>query len=228
MIFDLKDEPGGSEESRSKALAMLCENYWYPVYAYIRKCGRGAEDAQDLTQDFFYKMIHGELFKKADAGKGKLRTFLLTTVARMLVSDWRSRRRQKRGGGAAPLSLDIELAERNYAAEPKDTLTPEKLYDRRWALLTINSVFDQLRGEFNARGKSRHFDLLGECLTPGGSDLPYSEIAAELGLSDAAVRQAVRRLRGRFGELMRERVAFTVEGNAEVEEELRSLMEAFQ
>ncbi|MEM9479044.1 MAG: sigma-70 family RNA polymerase sigma factor [Verrucomicrobiota bacterium] len=206
---------------------MLCENYWYPVYAYIRKSGRGVDEAEDLTQDFFHKMVHGELFKKADAERGKLRTFLLTTVSRMLVSEWRSKNRQKRGGGQAPLSLDIAAAEMNYAAEPKDTLTPEKLYDRRWALLTINSVFEQLRSEFTARGKTRHFELLGECLTPGGSDLPYSEIAAELGLSDAAVRQAVRRLRGRFGELMRERVAFTVEGDAEVEEELRSLMEAF-
>jgi len=228
LILDLKSGDDESERRRDEALAVLCENYWYPVYAFIRRDGHEPSKAEDLTQDFFHKMIEGDLFERADANRGKLRTFLLVTLSRMLVSDWRKQTRQKRGGTNSPISLDAELAERNYAAEPKDTLTPEKLYDRRWALLTIESVFEQLHGEFEARGKGQQFQMLRHYVTPGSSEAPYHEVAAELGMGHSAVRQAVRRLRSRFGELMRERVGFTVEREQDVEEELQALLAAFQ
>ena len=228
LILDLRSGKTDSDKQRERALQVLCEDYWYPIYVYVRRRGHSPAETEDLTQDFFYELIRGEVFEKADSNRGKLRSFLMGTLSNFLSAEWRKRNRLKRGGGETPISLDAERAEERYASEPVDTVSPEKLFDRRWALLTIDSVYSQLEKEFHARGKERYFALLKGCLTPGASTVPYNEIAVQLETTEDAIKQAVRRLRQRFGELMRERVAFTVERDQDIEEEIRSLFAAFQ
>jgi RNA polymerase sigma-70 factor (ECF subfamily) len=209
-----------------EALATLCQTYWYPLYAHVRRRGHRAEEAQDLIQDFFAGLLEKGTLRVADRDRGRFRSFLLAALDHFLANARRRGRARKRGGQRLTLSLDFPVGEGRYAAEPAHDITPDRLYARRWALTVIDQALSRLRDEFARAGKA---DLL-ERLTPylaGNADAePYRELAARLDTTEGAVKVAVHRLRRRCGELLREEIARTVAGPDEVEEELRDLFDA--
>jgi RNA polymerase sigma-70 factor (ECF subfamily) len=206
------------------ALETLCQRYWYPLYAYVRRRGQGPEDAQDLTQEFFARLLRKEYLRHADRQRGKFRTFLLISLQRFLVNEWEKSRSQKRGGGQAVFSMDKDRTEERYQAEPSEESTPEKIFEKRWALTLLEQVLLRLREEFNSNGKAEQFDRLKVLLWGEKGSPPYAQVAAELGLSESALKVAVHRLRQRYKELLRFEVAQTVASPGEVDEELRHLI----
>jgi RNA polymerase sigma-70 factor (ECF subfamily) len=209
----------------ARALAELCRVYWYPLYAYVRRQGFDVPTAQDLTQDFFAKMLEKNYVGIADRKRGKFRWFLLTAFKCFLANEWDRARAQKRGGGAKPLSLDELTAEERYRHEPADALTADQLYDRRWALDLLDRARLRLRDEFAAAGKAERLPHLEPFLSGGSAAIDYAQSALQLGLSEAAVRQEAHRFKKRFGELLREEVAQTVAQPDEVADELRYLID---
>jgi RNA polymerase sigma-70 factor (ECF subfamily) len=213
-------EPGADD-----ALSSLCGLYWYPLYAYVRRRGHGADEAHDLTQEFFARLLEKDFLAGVDRGKGQFRSFLLAACNHFLANEHDRARAKKRGGGRAVLSLDAADAEGRYLGEPADALTPEKLFERRWALALLQQVMARLRDEFEAKGKARLFDRLRGFLV-GEKGVGYRQAADELGLSEGAVKVAVHRMRQRYRELLHEEIARTVGAPEEVEEELRALFAA--
>lgn len=213
-------EPGADD-----ALASLCGLYWYPLYAYVRRRGHGADEAHDLTQEFFARLLEKDFLAGVDRGKGKFRAFLLAACNHFLANERDRVRAKKRGGGRAIRSLSAADAEGRYNAEPADAQTPEKLFERRWALALLQQVMARLRDEFEAKGKGRLFDQLRGFLV-GEKGAGYRQAANELRLSEGAVKVAVHRLRQRYRELLHEEIARTVGGPDEVEEEIRALFAA--
>ena len=215
---------GQSDSTRAQsALARLCETYWYPLYAYVRHRGYSPEDAQDLTQEFFARLLERNWVGSADREKGRFRAFLLTAMNHFLADEWDRVKAQKRGGGLYTLPLDVQTAESRFQLEPPDPLTPEKIYERRWAQTLLETVFEQLRQAYAAEGKGALFAELKASLVQARAALPYAELAARLKLSEGALRVAVHRLRQRYRELLRTEIAHTVTEPGEVEEELRYL-----
>jgi len=207
-----------------RALEELCRTYWYPLYAYVRRQGRSAEDAQDLTQGFFARLLERKHLSLADPQRGRFRTFLLSSLKNFLITEWEKSRTLKRGGGHAFLSWDEQNAENRYLAEPVDDLTPERIYEKRWAVTLLEQVMTRLREQYAANGKSQLFDALKPHVWADTLADGYDSIAAQLGMSDGALRVAMHRLRESFRELLRAEVACTVESPAEVDEELRHLV----
>jgi RNA polymerase sigma-70 factor (ECF subfamily) len=208
------------KEARS-ALVSLCENYWYPLYAYLRRRGYPADQAQDLTQGFFIRMLEGQYLDRADQEKGRFRSFLLTSL-KFFVADEEDRdRAQKRGGGAL-VALEFSSGEERYAREPAHDETPERIFERRWALSVLDRVMEKLRNEFLQHGRPEHFERLKMSLL-GQSDAPYAGLAREMKTSEGALKVAIHRLRKRYRELFRQEIADTVADPAEVESELRYL-----
>lgn len=207
------------------ALARLCRAYWYPLYAYVRRRGHSAPDAEDLTQEFFARLLQRNWVARADRSKGRFRSFLLTALSHFLADEWDRLKAQKRGGGRRLVPLEIGTAETRYQLEPADDLTPEKLFERQWALTLLESVFAQLRREYEAEGKEALFAELKASLTKARAAVPYAELAARLNVSEGALRVAVHRLRRRYRELLRAEIAHTVADSAEVEDELRHLFQ---
>lgn len=206
-----------------RALEELCGAYWYPVYAFIRRSGQDPDAAQDLAQGFFAQLLEKRTLKAADQERGRFRSFLLTALKFYLSNEQQRERAQKRGGGRAPIPLDAATAEKHYSLEPVQEHTPETLFERRWALALLERSLDRLREELKrSASPERSLRLMG-CLT--SDDGRYKQLAAELGMSESAVKVAVHRMRRRFGKLLREDVAHTVEGPEKVEEELRHLFE---
>ena len=215
---------GRSDSSRAQAaLASLCESYWYPLYAYVRRQGYSPEDAQDLTQAFFARLLEGQWIGRADREKGKFRSFLLSALKCFLSDEWDRARAKKRGGGVSPLPLQFDTAETRYGHEPADHTTPEQLYERRWALALLEEVLRRLAQEYTQDGKANAFAELNPCLVGDRAALPYAELAAKLGLSESAVKSIAHRMRLRYRELLREEIANTVDNPAEVDEELQYL-----
>jgi RNA polymerase sigma-70 factor (ECF subfamily) len=212
--------------SATAALEILCRRYWYPVYAFIRRRGADAHEAEDLTQAFFAQFLEQDAFKKADRQKGKFRTFLLASLTHFLVNEWDKRRTLKRGGACRLISLDEAAAEESYRHEPIEPATPEKLFDRRWALLLMEGTLERLKQEYAAGNKADLFAKLEPGLTEDFGAGGHASVAAGLGMNEGAVRVALHRLRRRFGELLRGEVAQTVTGPAEVDEEIRQLFSA--
>ena len=206
------------------ALEKLCRAYWYPLYAFIRRQGHGPEEAQDLTQAFFAHFLASESLHRADPRKGRFRSFLLGALKHFLVNEWQREHRQKRGGGFAVFSLEELDPETRLAAEPADELTPELAYERRWAEAVLAQVLVRLRGEFASDGQAARFEALKVFLLAGQEPASYVAVAAQLGLSEAAVKSAIYRMRQRYGELIRAEIAHTVASPAEVEDELRHLL----
>lgn len=206
------------------ALNRLCRIYWYPVYAHVRRQGKSAEDAQDLTQEFFARLLEKQYFKLADPQRGRFRTFLLTSLKRFLINEWNKTNREKRGSGWRILSLDEEMAESRFAAEPAVDRPPDALYDGGWAGILLDRALAALRAEFEQSGKQDLFDRLKVFVWGERNALSYAAMAEQLNLTEAAVKVAVHRLRQRFGELLRAEIAQTVAGPAEVDEELRYLV----
>ena len=205
------------------ALERLCQTYWYPLYGYVRRCGHSPEDAQDLTQAFFARLLEGQWIGRADREKGKFRSFLLSALKYFLADEWDRARAKKRGGGFTPLPLQLDTAETRYGHEPSDHTTPEQLYERRWALALLEEVLRRLASEYEKDGKAKHFAELNPCLVGDRSALPYAELAVKLGLSESAVKSIAHRMRLRYRELLREEIANTVDSPAEVDEELQHL-----
>jgi len=198
----------------------LCENYWFPVYAFVRRAGHSADDAQDLTQEFFARLLDKHFLADADRNKGRFRTFLLTAVKRFLANEHDRIHAKKRGGGQTILSL--EGLEVRYCREPADRLTPERIFERQWALTLLDQVLARLQAEMTAGGKAALFDALKDHLT-GSEAVGYRVTATRLGMTEGAVKVAAHRLRLRYRELLREEIAQTVASPAEIEEEVRYL-----
>jgi RNA polymerase sigma-70 factor (ECF subfamily) len=209
------------------ALDELCRTYWYPLYAYVRRHGHSHEDAEDLVQAFFARFLEKNYLEGLSAERGKFRAFLLAALKHFLANEWDRAHRQKRGGGATILSLDWQDAAARYAMDPADPLSPDKLYDRAWAVALLERVIGRLQGENQAENKTKLFEHLRPFLMVGESAIPYAEAAARCGLTDGAVRVAVHRLRRRYRELLRDEITHTLSDPALVDEELRGLFQAF-
>jgi len=209
------------------ALGELCRTYWYPLYAYVRRHGRSKEDAEDLTQAFFARFLEKNYLDGLDPELGKFRAFLLAALKHFLANEWDKSQRQKRGSGMTPLSLDWQDADTRYQIDPADNLSPDKLYDRAWAVTLLERVVIRLHDECVADGKATLFEQLRPFLMVGKSAIPYPDVAARLGMNEGAVRTAVHRLRQRYRQLLRDEIAQTLADPAQVEEELRALFTAF-
>ncbi len=217
---------GQTKESR-QALASLCEKYWYPLYAFVRRSGHDAEDARDFVQGFFAVLLEKDYLKEARRERGRFRSFLLVSLKHFMANEQRRARAQKRGGGRVPLSLDFETAERRYRLEPTDPLTPEIVFEQRWALTLFEQALEALREEHTAEGKAFLFDRLKAYLTFGEPRVPYHQLAVELEKSEGAVKVAIHRLRKRFGDLLRSEIAQTLLEPDEVEDEVQHLFALF-
>jgi len=209
-----------------RALEELCRTYWYPLYAYVRRRGHLPPDAQDLTQEFFARLLAKHWIESADREKGRFRTFLLTAMNRFLANEWDRAGTQKRGGHAVHLPLDTETAETRYEADAALALTPDRLYDRHWAMTLLDRALTRLRTEQERAGKAKEFAVLSPFLTAERGAIPYAEAAAQLGVNEAAARQAVHRVRKRFRDVFREEITQTVAVPEEVDEEIRHLLAA--
>ncbi|MBS1856951.1 MAG: sigma-70 family RNA polymerase sigma factor [Acidobacteria bacterium] len=208
------------KEARS-ALVSLCENYWYPLYAYLRRRGYPADQAQDLTQEFFVRVLEGRYLDRADPEKGRFRSFLLTSL-KFFVSDEGDRQRARKRGGGTVVRLEFTSGEERYQREPAHHETPEWIFERRWALSVLDRVVGKLRDEFVRHGRAEHFERLKVFLL-GQSDAPYADLAREIKTSEGALKVAIHRLRKRYRELFRQEIADTVADPSEVESELRYL-----
>jgi RNA polymerase sigma-70 factor (ECF subfamily) len=212
----------GSLDSET-ALSALYQTYWYPLYVFARRCGQNAEDARDLVQGFFAKLLEKNYLKVADPEKGKFRSFLLNAFKRFMANEWDRARCKKRGGQHIVVSLSEPETETRYRAEPAHEMTPEKAFERRWAITLLDQVLSRLEAEFIASGKGQMFTELKIFLTGEKSDLPAADIGRRIGLSDGALRAAVHRLRKRYRELLRLEIGRTVDRPEAVDEEIREL-----
>jgi RNA polymerase sigma factor (sigma-70 family) len=213
----------GSPAGR-KALATLCRIYWPPVYNYIRRRGKDAAEAEDLTQSFFTYLLENKSFKVADRDRGRFRSFLLASVKNYLANEWDRARAQKRGGGAQVLALALDSAESRYRDVPSHDRTPEKVFERSWAISVCDRVLSRLEREMGRRGHERRFAVLSPFII-GDPDNTYAEAGKALGLGGSAVKVAIHRMRRRFGALLREEIAQTVSSSDDVDRELRELLE---
>jgi RNA polymerase sigma-70 factor (ECF subfamily) len=220
-VVRVNDEPG---EAR-RALGELCRLYWYPLYAFVRRQGRSAHDAQDLTQEFFRQLIEKDWLASVERSRGRFRSFLLVAIKHFLANQWDYAHAQKRGGTAEIIPLDALTAEQRYALEPADSVTPEKLFERRWALELLAQSLQKLRAEFEESGRGKVFEELKPTLT-GDSAASHAEIAQRLHASESAVKAAAHRLRQRYRELIRAEIAETVDDPAEIDSELECLFTA--
>ena len=211
-----------SSPNSAAALETLCRAYWYPLYAYVRGLGRSPHDAQDLTQEFFARLLAQDWLRVVLPEKGRFRTFLLVAMKRFLANEWHRDMAQKRGAGNTPLSLDSEKAEHRFAAEPP--LTPDELYERRWAMTLLDEALKRLRHDFTRTGRKREFEGLKEWLTAERGSIPYEQIATALGTTEGAARVAVHRMRKQFRQFFRETIAETVEAAGDVDAEMRHLV----
>jgi RNA polymerase sigma-70 factor (ECF subfamily) len=212
-----------SSPGARQALEVLCRAYWYPLYASVRRTGHSPEDAQDLTQSFFARLLEKDSLRAADPAHGRFRSFLLTALKHFVHTEWEKARAEKRGGFRAFISLDEQDAEGRYLAEPVEGLTPDRLFEKRWAATLLELVMTRLRDECQAEGKGQLFDALTPHLWGEHEEPTYREIAARFGLTESAVGVTVHRLRARYRELLRAEVARTVTAPADVDEELRHL-----
>jgi RNA polymerase sigma-70 factor (ECF subfamily) len=218
---------GQAESSKAEsALARLCQTYWYPLYVYVRRLGQSHDDAEDLVQGFFARVLEKNYIKDADREKGKFRSFLLMTLKRFMANEWDRANRLKRGGACQILSLDQENTENRYLAEPAADLPPEKAFERQWATTLLDQVLARLEAELVAVGKARIFEELKPIVSGERSQSSYAEIGLKLGMSEAAIKVTVHRLRQRYRELLRLEIANTVATPEEIDDEIRQLFAA--
>jgi RNA polymerase sigma-70 factor (ECF subfamily) len=226
LIHAAQGEPGAESH---QALSMLCSAYWYPVYAYLRRLGRSHEEAEDLTQGFFTRLLDKRSLRSFDRERGRFRSFLLGALKHFLANQRDAARAQKRGGGRAHVPLDEVLhASDRYNVEPRSDLTPDRIFERQWALTVLTRVQDAMRDEAIRQGKDAQFERLKGLLVGEDTDAGYRALAAELDMTEGALKVAVHRLRQRFRELLREEIANTVANPGQVGDELRDLMAAIR
>jgi RNA polymerase sigma-70 factor (ECF subfamily) len=213
-----------SSADADQALAELCHGYWVPLYAYVRRRVGSAEEARDLTQEFFARLLEKNVLAAARPQRGRFRSFLLTACQHFLTNEWGRARAQKRGGGRPVLPLDFDRGDSRYSLEPADRWTPERLYERQWALTLLDHVLDRLRADQIQAGQAERFERLKPFLagTPPGTS--QAEAAQTAGLSEGAFKVALHRLRRRYRDLLREEVAQTLDAGEDVEEEIRALL----
>jgi RNA polymerase sigma-70 factor (ECF subfamily) len=218
-----------SEGSQARdAFADLCRIYWRPLYAFIRRRGSNPDEAQDLTQGFLAHLLEAHALRAFRQERGRFRNFLLATLRNFLANQHNAAQAQKRGGGIRLLPLDFAAdAEQSFSVEPRDNRTPEKIFERQWALTVVNQATARLRGEYEHSGKGELFRHLHPYLT-GDDDTRYRAVAAAIGISENSVKVAVHRLRQRFHEALREEIAATVFEPEEVSDEIRYLMAALR
>jgi RNA polymerase sigma factor (sigma-70 family) len=225
--WSLVQAAGGERSTPAReALGTLCETYWFPLYAFARRRGLSPVEAEDRTQSFFAFVLEGNVIAKADPERGRFRSFLLKSLQNFLVAEQRRDDAQKRGGGRIIQSFDVAQAESRYAQEPASNETPERLFERQWALTVLQTTMDKLRAEYRSEGRGELCESLERHLHGDETRLPYIELAARFGLSEEAIKSAAHRLRRRYRELLRAEVAETLTDPKEVDDELRSLMEA--
>lgn len=212
----------GSSPTCRQALATLCASYWYPLYAYVRRKGHHPAEAQDLTQAFFTDLLERDTLRVADQERGKFRAFLLGSLNHFLAKQWRAANARKRGGGVPPISLDFASGETRYCHEPAHELTPESIFERRWAMTLLENSLNRLRDEYARAGKLKLVETLSAYLG-GGDRVPYQDIAAQLEMTEGAVKVATHRMRKRCRELLRDEIGQTVDGPEEIDDELRHL-----
>jgi RNA polymerase sigma factor (sigma-70 family) len=212
---------GGNDTACARdALARLCQTYWFPLYAHARRRGNSPHDAQDLTQEFFARLLDRQSLAAADPSRGRFRSFLLAAMNHFLADEWHKARAQKRGGSGEVLSLDFAAAEERFDLEPADAATPDKAFDRQWALTLLNTVLDRLEAEYQREGKHELFAALKQTLAGSRETQPYAELAETLGMNEGAIKTAVHRLRRRYRELLQAEINHTVESPAEAREEM--------
>ncbi len=216
-----------ADDDSDSALAELCTQYWSPLYAYARRRGYNADDARDLTQAFFVKLLENRDLQAADQTRGRFRTFLLAAMKNFISGQWRKDNAQKRGGAVELLPLDFDSAEQSYGLEPFHELTPEAVYERRWALSLLDHAVTDLQIQYTRDGKAELFAALKGFLGSEQDVLPYAELSQQVGLSEGSLRTAVSRLRSRWRTRIRELVAETVDSEADVQDELRILISSF-
>ncbi|MEI7909216.1 MAG: sigma-70 family RNA polymerase sigma factor [Verrucomicrobiota bacterium] len=217
------DAAQGGDTRAVAALGDLFATYWQPLYRYARRLGKSREDAEDLVQGFFTHLIEQCALRDTDRNKGRFRAFLLASFNHWIINSWKHASRQKRGGGIAPLSFDWHSAETGLKLEVADERSPDRLFDREWALTLLEKVLGELEAACRAEGGAAQFDQLKPCLTADSSRIPYAELAAGLGLSEGAARVAVHRLRKRYRAFLTAEIARTLASPAAVEEEMRAL-----
>ena len=213
-----------NDSSNQMALATLCEAYWYPLYAFVRRAGNSPADSEDLTQSFFADLLEKSKLAKSDPSRGRFRTFLLASLENFLKNEHRKNSAAKRGGRHTILSLDFASAESQFQLEPTHEQTPQKAFDKNWALALLNQVLLSLEQQYSDSGKSELFASLKEHLV-GNDSTPYSKIAADLGMKEGAIKVAIHRLRERYGQMLRLQIAKTIEDPASVQQELKYLFE---
>jgi len=209
----------------AQALETLCRTYWYPLYAFVRSSGYSPPDAQDLTQEFFARLLARDYLRVVTREKGRFRTFLRMALKRFLAVEWERRHAQKRGGGQTHLPFDTAVAEQRFQEERADCLAPDQIYDRHWALTLLGEASARLERDYAQAGKAVELRHLQPHLTASRGEIPYAEIATALQTTEGAARVAVHRLRKRFRELFREVLADTVSAPEEVDGELRYVLE---
>ena len=216
---------GGTDTTQARqALEHLCRTYWYPLYAYVRRRGHSAHDAQDLTQAFFARLLAQESLANADPDRGRFRSFLLTAMNHFLTSEWKRGLAQKRGGGCQVLSLELAAAEKRYDLEPAIHSSPDKLFEKQWALTLLEEVINRLELEFQTDGKANWFTALKPALLGVRESQPYAALATQLSMNESAVKVAVHRLRKRYRELIRDEISSTLDSSEEIEAEMRHLL----
>ena len=208
------------------ALEALCRAYWYPLYAYVRRCGQSAHDAQDLTQEFFRRLLEKRWLDAADRERGKLRMFLIGALKHFMSNEWRRASAQRRGGGLTRVQFDTAMAESRYAADQSVVLAADETYDRQWALTLLDLTLNRLEGEFVTAGKAIDFAKLKSCLMAERGTIDYVAVAKQLDVNEGAARVAVHRLRKRFREIYREEISQTLAGGADLNLELQQLATA--
>ncbi|MGA3268323.1 MAG: RNA polymerase sigma factor [Verrucomicrobiota bacterium] len=210
-----------------RALEELCRAYWFPLYAYVRRRGHTREDAEDLTQAFFARFLAKNYLEGLNAERGRFRAFLLASLKHFLINDWKKSQRQKRGSGQAPLSLDWQTADTKFQVAAANEPSPDRAFDREWAVALLAKVIQRLQQECQTEGKARLFEQLKIFLMAGKGELSHAGAAQRLGLDETAVRVAVHRLRKRYRQLLRDEIAQTLSNAADVDEEMRALFGAF-
>jgi RNA polymerase sigma factor (sigma-70 family) len=213
-----------SDPGAATALEKLCRSYWYPLYAFVRRQGYSSSDAEDLTQGFFAWLLESKHLAVAEQERGRFRSFLLCRLKHYLSDEWKKASAQKRGGGQHLVSLDAALAEERYDLEPATELSPELIFDRRWALTVMEQTVMRLRAEYLASDREELFENLKQFQSGEETDRSYAQVAERLGLSESAVKSAIYRLRQRHRDLLRDEIAQTVATPAEVDAEIRYLV----
>jgi RNA polymerase sigma-70 factor (ECF subfamily) len=217
----------GHTPQSDRALEELCRTYWFPLYAYVRRRGHSKEDAEDLTQIFFARFLAKNYLAGLSAERGRFRAFLLASLKHFLANEWDKSQRQKRGGGATLLSLDWQTADTQFQIAATAEPSPERAFDREWALALLACVIERLHAECAAENHGRLFEVLKPFLTVGKGAIPYPQAASELGISEGAARTAAHRLRRRYREVLRDEIAQTLSDPAQVAEEMQALFSAF-